>query len=83
MMKPVHGSNAYWAREARNLAKMDEQLGKATYFLTLSCAEREWPDLLKFLRAINWDLHGVDSLDVAELCAKDPGNCVFQSCLMK
>lgn len=74
VMRPIRGSNEYWAAEARKLEAMDQQLGKATFFLTLSCAEHHWSDMKAFLQRINEGDNSLNCQDIALLCARDPGD---------
>jgi hypothetical protein len=66
------GTQQYWSREQASLNAMDEELGPATWFVTLSCAENEWGELRKLLLLKNSDLKGVKKMNTNELCALDP-----------
>jgi hypothetical protein len=66
------GTNEYWNREYLNLEAMDEELGPATFFVTLSCAEYEWEDVERYLKAINPDWKNVTNWTTGEMNAADP-----------
>ena len=66
------GTAEYWNKQRANLNTMDEELGPATWFVTLSCAEQEWMELRKYLLAANSDWKNVSKMSTHELCAKDP-----------
>ena len=42
--KKVSGTNAYWNRAKGDLKAIITQVGAATIFWTLSCAEFHWPE---------------------------------------
>ena len=46
VLKKVRNSPAYWDMKTKELMAMLRQLGKPTFFLTLSAAEHSWPELL-------------------------------------
>jgi hypothetical protein len=49
MLNQVRSSPGYWENKKKNLFSMIRQLGKPTLFLTLSSAEKFWPELLQLL----------------------------------
>ncbi|KAI8423307.1 hypothetical protein MSG28_014329 [Choristoneura fumiferana] len=48
-MRSMRGSNAYWQNACSNLIAMVKNLGPPTWFLTLSCNDLNWDDMLKAL----------------------------------
>lgn len=68
----LRGSSAYWSAQAGNLEAMDEELGPAPLFITLSCAEYFWPDLDEHLRKANTHIPNVDKIKINCLCCHDP-----------
>ena len=46
-MKNIRGSPAYWHSVLNDLLAMVRQLGVPTWFLTLSAADMQWPDVIK------------------------------------
>ena len=47
IMKNIRGSPAYWHSVLNDLLAMVRQLGVPTWFLTLSAADMQWPDVIK------------------------------------
>ena len=45
----------YWKSKKKDLMAMLRQLGKPTFFLTLSAAETRWPELVKFLFRLKYN----------------------------
>ena len=68
----LKGSQEYWSRCKGDLYAMDENLGPATFFVTLSCAEYQWVECEKYLREVNADLEGVEKMSRQQLIVKDP-----------
>lgn len=48
-MMLVFGSPAYWEKIKRNVFALIRQLGQPTLFVTLTSAEKRWPELLQVL----------------------------------
>ncbi|XP_026470005.1 uncharacterized protein LOC113373956 [Ctenocephalides felis] len=48
-LKNIRSSPAFWEDKKKKLLAMIRQLGRPTFFLTLSAAESQWPELLKTL----------------------------------
>lgn len=48
-MRNMRGSNAYWQSACSNLIAMVKNLGAPTWFLTLSCNDLNWDDILRSL----------------------------------
>lgn len=44
--KNLRSSPSYWASKSKKTVAMVRQLGRCTFFLTLSAAEKKWPELL-------------------------------------
>ncbi len=72
MLRAIKNTKEYWNEQAGNLRVMDEALGPATWFLTVSCAEYHWAELEVYLRK----RYEADSVWAkkprAELIAHDP-----------
>jgi ATP-dependent DNA helicase PIF1 len=51
---------------------LDENLGPATFFITLSCAEYSWQEMRSFLTRVNEDIPNVESVTISSLTAIDP-----------
>ena len=47
--KNLKGSPWYWENAKKDLFAMIRQLGMPTYFVSLSCADTHWPDLIRLL----------------------------------
>ena len=47
--KNIKGSPWYWDEAKKDLFAMIRQLEKPTYFMSLSCADTQWVDLLRLL----------------------------------
>ena len=47
VFKNVRGTSMYYEQSKKNLMALLRQFGCPTLFLTLSCAEFDWPELLK------------------------------------
>ncbi|KAF9800375.1 hypothetical protein SFRURICE_015885 [Spodoptera frugiperda] len=48
-MRNIRGSAAYWKRCCAELIAMVRSLGPPTWFLTFSCNDLNWPDMIKAL----------------------------------
>jgi ubiquitin C-terminal hydrolase len=68
----MKGTQEYWSRVKGDVQAMDESLGPATFFMTLSCAEFHWGELERYLRKVNADLDGVRTMTLQQLLVKDP-----------
>ena len=53
IFQSVRGSKQYWFRRNSELTCMLRELGPPTFFLTLSCAEYESPEIDTYLRKAN------------------------------
>ncbi|CAF1017803.1 unnamed protein product [Brachionus calyciflorus] len=72
VLQAVRGSREFWRNISGNLETMDEKLGPATFFITLSCAEYYWNETHEFLVKLNKDLCDVDKMTINQLCSIDP-----------
>jgi len=81
-LKQERNSPPYWEEQKRKVMAMIRQLGKPTFFLTLSAAETQWTPLLK---ALMLNIHHkscsdeeIDQLSFQEKCTlikTDPVTC--------
>jgi hypothetical protein len=68
--KRIKGSNPYWfQKRAEVYAWVNEHIqlgnGAPTFFITLSCAEYFWPDVVRLLKD-RFELAGLDTSDIYE-----------------
>jgi ATP-dependent DNA helicase PIF1 len=56
MFTAVRGTREYWSQKYGDLEILDEKLGPATFFITLSCAEYSWQEMRSFLTRVNEDI---------------------------
>lgn len=68
----ITGSKEYWNFKMNDLEVIDENLGPATFFITLSSAEYFWPECKEFIAKMNPDLEEVDDYTISSLFANDP-----------
>lgn len=52
-MKAVKGTPAYWKHFLHDVLAMVKQLGLPTFFLTLSCADLRWKELILIISRLN------------------------------
>lgn len=52
-MAPMKGTPAYWKRFLQEVLAMVKQLGLPTFFMTLSCADLRWNELIKIISSLN------------------------------
>ena len=52
-MNPIKGTPAYWKRFLFEVLAMVKQLGLPTYFMTLSCADLRWNELVSIISKLN------------------------------
>lgn len=69
VLKKVRGSPPYWAQLQHDVMAMIRQLGKATFFLILSCADLKWPDVIQII-ARQYGRHYTDN-DIKEMSFED------------
>ena len=49
MEDPVNGTSAYWKKFLFEVLAMVKQLGLPTFFMTLSCADLRWNELISII----------------------------------
>ena len=52
-MSPIKGTPAYWKKLLHQVLAMVKQLGTSTFFLTLSCADLGWNELISIIFKLN------------------------------
>jgi len=52
-MNSIKGTPAYWKHFLYDVLAMVKQLGLPTYFLTLSCADLRWDELVNIIGKLN------------------------------
>ena len=52
-MNTIKGTPAYWKRFLFEVLAMVKQLGLPTFFMTLSCADLRWNELLEIISKLN------------------------------
>ena len=70
-MNTIKGTPAYWKRFLQEVLAMVKQLGLPTFFLTLSCADLRWNDLvsiIKKLEGVAMTEEEINSLPYLERC---------------
>jgi hypothetical protein len=72
MFTAMRGTREYWSQKCGDLEILDEKLGPATFFITLSCAEYSWQETRSFLTRVNEDIPNVESVTISSLTAIDP-----------
>ena len=68
----MRGSPAWWQDRCNELKFIDEAMGPAHFFITLSAAEYHWADLHEYLKVKNSDLDEYIKRDLNALLAADP-----------
>ena len=72
-LSAVRNSKEYWMKKKTDLYSMDESLGPATWFLTLSTNEWTWEsDLKPYLSKRNSDVININDYTLNELISFDP-----------
>lgn len=71
MFRNIKGTSEYWDMQKGNLSVMDEMLGPATWYMTLSCAEYHWPELEKYIREKHKDKPDIAKMSQRDLVAFD------------
>jgi hypothetical protein len=51
---------------------LDEKLGPATYFITLSCAKYSCSEIQSYLTRVNEEIQNIESVTISSLTAIDP-----------
>lgn len=70
-MSSVKGTPAYWKKFLQEVLAMVKQLGPPTFFLTLSCADLRWNELVSIickLKGRNMSDDEINSIDYTERC---------------
>jgi len=52
-MSNLKGTPAYWKKFLYEVLAMVKQLGLPTFFMTLSCADLRWPEIVEIIQKIN------------------------------
>ena len=52
-MNAIKGTPAYWKKFLHEVLAMVKQLGIRTFFLTLSCADLRWSELISIISKLN------------------------------
>ena len=52
-MNTIKGTPAYWKRFLFEVLAMVKQLGLPTFFMTLSCADLRWDELVSIISKLN------------------------------
>ena len=69
-MNSVKGTPAYWKNFLYDVLAMVKQLGLPTFFLTLSCADLRWNELVQIINRLNnMHLPNENDLDYFEKCS--------------
>jgi hypothetical protein len=83
-LRSIPNSIYYWSQKKRDLFAMIRQLGKPTFFLTMSANEIGWPKLMKILYKLKYntelqdtELQSMHFNDKATLVNEDPVTCAI------
>lgn len=83
VFKNLRSSPSYWAAKCKKVIAMVRQLGKCTFFITLSAAERRWNELLVLLAKLlrNQDITEEEAENLTNdeknhLIRNDPVSCM-------
>ena len=63
VMNPVKGTPANWKRFLFEVLAMVKQLGLPTFFMTLSCADLRWNELVLIISKLNGDNFSVEQIN--------------------
>lgn len=81
--KNLRSSPSYWEGKCKTVVAMVRQLGKSTFFITLSAAEKKWPELIAELekRSSGNDISESEAIMLdndrkEELIRNDPVTCM-------
>ena len=85
VFKNVRSSPSYWKKKMQTVVSLVRQIGKCSFFVTLSAAENKWPELLvtltKLLREKNITVEEAENLSFEEKTypiKTDPVTCMRQ-----
>ena len=70
-MNAIKGTSAYWKKFLHEVLAMVKQLGIPTFFLTLSCADLRWNELISIiskLNGLNISEEDIDEMSYYERC---------------
>ena len=70
-MNTIKGTPAYWKRFLQEVLAMVKQLGLPTFFLTLSCADLRWNDLVSIIKNLQGETMSdeeINSLPYLDRC---------------
>ena len=71
-LQQIPGSPPYWQKFMYEVVAMVKQLGKPTWFVTLSCADLRWPELFQIIAKMkgnNMTDEKVEALSYHERCS--------------
>ena len=78
-MNTLKGTPAYWKRVQLEVLAMIKQLGLPTFFITLSCADLRWHELIEIIYKLNEgdiltddDLHSMNYFDKTKILNNNP-----------
>ena len=77
-MNTIKGTPAYWKKFLHEVLAMVKQLGQPTFFLTLSCADLRWNELISITSKLEGSVLSEDEIqdlsyqDRCKLLNKDP-----------
>ena len=71
-MSSVKGTPAYWKKKLFEVLAMVKQLGIPTFFMTLSCADLRWNELIEIIAKLN-SLNLTED-DIKYMCYQDRGD---------
>ena len=79
-MKTIKGTPAYWKNMLSDVLAMVKQLGMPSYFMTLSCADLQWEELIVIIRKLRGEnicKDEIDNLSYFDKCADLNSNPVL------
>ena len=78
-MNTLKGTPAYWKRFQLEVLAMIKQLGLPTFFITLSCADLRWHELIEIIYKLNegdiltdYDIHSMNYFDKTKILNSNP-----------
>lgn len=85
-LKGIRGTPPYWQEHKKNMMAMLRQLGRPAFFVTLTAAEKNWPELVRTLynfsnqNASNVKITVEEAMNLSdfeksELISRDPVTC--------
>ena len=70
-MNTIKGTPAYWKKSLYEIRAMVKQLGLPTFFMTLSCADLQWNELISVIAKLNGENleeDDINNMDFFERC---------------